>query len=372
MKVRLLVLFAILIAAISVTALTATTVSADGGPHRQRTSLANLTSCGECHRAHTAESSNIVAADSVYDLCISCHGGTHTNENVLNGVYNLGSSFATVAPLKGGGFNNVMMNNPYTLTVVTSTPSTSAHKVVGMSGYTYGYMWGSGSSASGVGIQFQLQCSTCHDPHGGSGVGLKADGTRNGSYRILRSDLAAKTNVSVAPYMVPDTGTSTGTKRFYITNVLTSSLPGVYYGQKYPYSGSPATNTNENTSTNNDLMPYINNWCAGCHTRIHATAGPDPEDNPSGDAIYDFRHRTDGNNVSFNFNPLAAPVNNPGASPGCFTCHVSHGSNASLMDTRGGVLNVPIPGGDETSGPYLDSTLLRLDGRATCEACHNK
>lgn len=368
MKVRLLVLFAILIAAISVTALTATTVSADGGPHRQRTSLANLTSCGECHRAHTAESANIVAADSVYDLCVSCHGGSHTNENVLNGVYNLANSnWATVAPLKGGGFVNVTMNRNFTDTVPSQTAVTSAHQVVGMTGYTGGTIWGSGASGNPGLANFQLQCSTCHDPHGGSGQGLQANGTRNPTYRILRSDLAAKTGISTAPVTLTDSTT----KRYYITNVLTATAtssvkPGLYYGQKYPKGG------NENTAADNNLMTDISTWCAACHTRIHATAGLDPESNPSGDAIYDFRHRTDGNNVSFNFNPQSAPVNDPGASPGCFTCHVSHGSNASLMDTRGGTLQVPVPGGDEATGPYLDSTLLRLDGRATCEACHNK
>lgn len=371
MKVRLFILFAITLAALGAMAFTATSATADGGPHRQRTSLAKLTSCGECHRAHTAESAKLVAASSVSDLCLSCHGGTHTNEDVTKGLYNLAAKDSTTpfspnAPLKGGGFQFVTMNDGYvTSTVPSNVATTSAHQVVGsmFPSYTGGTIWGSGSSASGAGLaNFALQCSTCHDPHGGSGVGLKADGTRNASYRILRSDLASKTGVSTAPVWVQDSTT----KRYFITNVLTSTLPGIYYGQKYPKAGD------ENTATDNNLMPDISDWCAGCHGRIHAAAGDNPANKSSGDAIYDFRHPTDGSNVDFNFNPLKAPVNDPGAAPGCFTCHVSHGSNSSLADSRGGTLQVPVPGGDEKTGPYLDSALLRLDGRAVCEACHNK
>jgi predicted CXXCH cytochrome family protein len=51
----------------------ATPASANAGPHGGYT--LTTSACAGCHRAHTAESANLVKADSIYGLCTSCHGG---------------------------------------------------------------------------------------------------------------------------------------------------------------------------------------------------------------------------------------------------------------------------------------------------------
>jgi predicted CXXCH cytochrome family protein len=54
--------------------------------------------------------------------------------------------------------------------------------------------------------------------------------------------------------------------------------------------------------------------------------------------------------------------------PRCITCHVSHGSPA-LMSTL--ITGQTSPGINQGGTPFLDSTLLRLDQRGVCMACHN-
>ena len=51
--------------------------------------------------------------------------------------------------------------------------------------------------------------------------------------------------------------------------------------------------------------------------------------------------------------------------PRCLTCHVSHGSNANAGATT--QLETSL-----VTGANLGSTLLRLDGRSVCQACHAK
>jgi predicted CXXCH cytochrome family protein len=356
MKVRLFVLLAITLAVLGAMAITAGSVNADAGPHRKQSSV-TPSNCADCHRAHTGSGSNILAYSSAYALCTTCHGPTDTIQDVVDGVFNFPGG--TAQPLRGGGFAHVTMNNTDSGAAVGNTPTTSAHAVVGMPGYVSNVIgdtvWGFGAlGTANAGISnFALQCSTCHDPHGGSGAGGVA------TYRILRSDLSQKLGFSVTPVTVADTAGS----HVYTISDLTTDL---YYGQTY-------SSVNDANSDNNLVSgpSGISQWCAECHTRIHAAGGLAPETTSSTDTIFNFRHRTDGNNVAFNFNPLGPPVNNPGAAPSCFTCHVSHGSNASNA-SFGGPIEVPFPGTAEGGGQYLDSSLLRLDKRGVCEACHNK
>jgi predicted CXXCH cytochrome family protein len=55
--------------------------------------------------------------------------------------------------------------------------------------------------------------------------------------------------------------------------------------------------------------------------------------------------------------------------PRCITCHLTHGSPA-LMSTL--ITDQTSPGIDQAGTPNLDSTLLRIDNRGVCMACHNQ
>jgi predicted CXXCH cytochrome family protein len=359
-KVRLLLLLAITLALLGTMALTVGTANADGGPHRS----GNLTTggCADCHRAHTGTSTKLITYSSIYALCVSCHGpGSHVPEDVVDGLY---TRAPNTGPLRGGGFVNVTMNTSWSPTAPTAPATTTGgHSVVGMNvistttPYVSGTVWGIGAINSGPGTSFALECSTCHDPHGGSGGFNTTTLQHIPTYRLLRSDMNSKvtgaSSNSSNPLVVADTISHTYT--------IADTITDKYYGQMY---SAP----NDKTGTDNNLAPVLSSWCASCHTRIHTTgvAGM-PEETSSGDPIYNFRHSTTGSSVEFNFGTATLW---PAGSPSCLTCHVSHGSSAFIGPY--GDAEVPFPGGTNMTPPFQDAVGLRLNGRGVCEACHNK
>lgn len=326
-----------LVLSIAMSALWVGVAFADNTPHGG-TYGATTDACAGCHRAHTAVGDGLLKASSTYALCTSCHNGTGAMTDVLDGVLMtaIGGSHST-SPLRGGGFTNVLMNT----TMAASPPGSgagvsSAHKVNGMGGYTADTAWGLGSS--GAGSSVTLECSSCHDPHG------KASTTNTATYRILRGNLSTKVSGAAAAANVTDVG---ATKKYAVNDANDK-----YYGQNYP-------DADDASATDNTKMSALNSWCAGCHTRIHAT-GTGTGSSTSGDSAFAYRHRTDGTNIS---------SSDASGAPGCLTCHVAHGTSAAMGTYSAAV---PKPGGTEGSAPYLDSSLLRIDNRGVCQACHQK
>lgn len=344
---------------------------------------ASTNRCAGCHRAHTGSGPYLIKTATIYGLCTSCHGTTN-GLDVVNGVewQTVGpptrAADHTVPPFggnKGGGFVNSLMNTTLTaagnpaLNPAVLKASTSAHKVNGMPNYVPGTAWGIGAVNSGAGATVTLECTSCHDPHGGSGGVNPATGQRIPTYRILRSNVADKVPGAAGPVVVPEDTDSP--KEFIVHSsvplvdgpypqVLQEPLPavyGYYYGQSY-------ANTN---------MQTLSAWCATCHTRIHTAGDSEPATTPFDD-IYKFRHVTTGSSVE---NNLGQTVQGPGGLlpaepqgyPGCVTCHVGHGTSAA---STGRSAQVPKPGTPEGGGNYLDSSLLRLDNHGVCEVCHNK
>ncbi|MHB8187257.1 MAG: hypothetical protein ACYDDU_14525, partial [Dermatophilaceae bacterium] len=166
----------------------------------------------------------------------------------------------------------------------------------------------------------------------------------NGQYRTLRSipnQSGAATGVVFA-----DTQTFPNT----VTKIYTT---GNYWRVSDDYDSDYITN--------------VSAWCATCHTRYLATGSMTttttgqtttttynaPGSTASGDAVYAYRHRSDGQMLGM---------------PSCIQCHVAHGSNASMGTVSNGVTN---PDGTPTA-TVGDSRLLRIDNRGTCQMCHNK
>jgi predicted CXXCH cytochrome family protein len=329
MKNRWLVILGL---ALAITAFWNQPAFADNPPH-DGSYTATTDSCAGCHRTHTGSGAGLLKTTSSYNLCMNCHGVTSggANTDVRDGIY-----VATNAPLKGGGFVNAKMNVALGASAVSAV-TTSSHAVNGMTGYTSGVLYGIGAINSGAGTTFTLECYSCHDPHGKSGSGATA------TYRILRSVPRYVTGASNVPYNVPDVTT----KEYTVKDAT-----GKYYGENYPA-------TTDLNLTDNTKMATLSNWCATCHTRIHG-AGSATGSTSSGDAIYRFRHRSDGSNVS---------NSSANGDPGCLTCHVAHGSSATMGAYSS---SVPKPGTAEGGGNYLGSSLLRINNRGVCEACHNK
>jgi predicted CXXCH cytochrome family protein len=306
---------------------------ADGGPHGGYDSTTD--GCAGCHRAHTAPGANLLRSTSTYALCMECHGvlSGGSNADVQDGRWVSGNS-----PLKGGGFGFATMNVNWSS--AASAAVTSKHSVSGMSGYASDTMWGSGNLGdAGAGQGVSLQCITCHNPHGRA-----ASGTA--TYRILRPipNSAGGSNTILGVSTTPVTVTDVTAPSYVISDTTTSK----YYGQTY--AGVALT--------------ALSDWCARCHTRIHAASAGSPGDTPSVDPIYKFRHPTNGSSVDNNY--ASSPNSWTSAQvPACLTCHVAHGSTAAMGTNSAAI---PKPGGVDA----LDGSLLRVNNRGVCELCHNK
>ncbi len=335
MKIRLLHVIALLI----VIEMVAVPVKADNGPHGNYS--ATTDACAGCHRAHTALGDDLLLAGTSYDLCLTCHGpaGNGADADVMDGVY-LQRDDEAESPaegvvnrgLKGGGFVNARMDTSWTGSA-GSAAVTSSHLWDNSSGI----VWGSGDIGSGPGAGMALTCISCHDPHGGAG------GMNSATYRILRvTPIGSGGGVTVLADENPK-------------NYTIDDASGKYFGQDY----------------DDQLFNNIASWCAQCHDRYLALSGSGHTD--SGDPIFAYRHISVGSgcgchdmhggppptgNPAYRHNPLS-----------CLTCHVAHGTSATMSDYSG---SVPWPNGATSPGGNARSALLRVDNRGTCELCHDK
>ena len=397
--------------------LAAMPVAADGGPHiaAANSGASTLTSdsCAGCHRAHTAKGEYLLNQASEEDLCLGCHGAASAGAttSVEDGVQyaistTTGLRGATLlGALRGGGFVNAAIDSgdPARQLVsgalsssddqlakvqvrlddvdaVAGAPVTSAHLNLASNGLTApGVAWGNGSIGlgdSGPGPAVTLGCATCHNPHG------------NGQYRILNPvptpvgpgfvPVPVAANILDSPVDNPDPAESDtknytviqvrgtpgtpSTYLFYADDVIDAGYgpeTGDYWHVRVPWNtASTATNGSDapNGVPANRTGGFIafntqmTNWCSACHTRYHETSG----DTPTGDDVFAFRHETIDNRA-------------------CTTCHVSHGSNARMEGPF--ARSQPFPNGDvpaySINGATGDSRLLKVDGRGTCQLCHD-
>lgn len=315
-------------------------VSADGGPHFAGDAGGGSYGgdCETCHRYQGGYGDADLIAPEV-ELCLSCHGpgAFGATTDVINGV-EAGSGRG----LRGGGFSFALMDTGWNGAAM-SRPSTSAHMTDAAVGVT---AWGSGGIGSGAGTSFSLTCTTCHDPHG------------NGNYRILRPIPRGSTPdewVWVPDQPVPVYTVQSAENRYF----------GEVYGNgNYDWQG----------------MYLLDQWCATCHTRLDAPeAGQATTD--SGDPIFRYRHTTRWPTSEIDClvchggpsGGVAAP--NPfdityrtAHEPVCQTCHVAHGSSASMGPFSG---HVAWPDGSTEPSGSARSSLLRLDNRGVCAGCHD-
>jgi predicted CXXCH cytochrome family protein len=280
--------------------------SADAGPHGTNYT-ATTDACAGCHRAHSASAPKLLMQSTVA-LCMTCHDGSGATTNVADGIL-VGAS--AMHGLKGGGFTNAVMDT----NVDGSSPSsavTSAHSVDG----TQVLAWGNGAiGTAGVGANMGLTCGSCHDPHG------KAGTQGAPTYRLLRP-LPLDSNASTGVEIADET-----TKTYTV-----ASSTNDYFGESY-----------------GTMFQQMSNWCSECHTRY--AAGDNGGHTASGDSNFMFRHPSTTSEV------------------GCMSCHVAHGTSASMGANSGAVA---WPGGVTTPNGNARSSLLRVDNRGVCQRCHNK
>jgi predicted CXXCH cytochrome family protein len=369
--------------------LAAVPVFADGGPHVAANNSGvngiNSDNCAGCHRAHRAQGLYLLVQDGV-SLCTSCHGaaGTGSAVDVESGVqYALGTTDvrgATVLGyLRGGGFvtarigsgqvarlavprgtTDVSQRAKVPVRTAGSQPVTSAHlpNVNGVVGAADGVAWGNGpnSATAYAGPEVELECGTCHNPHG------------NGQYRILNpipEPVAAGTDpfvpaaadAIVTDAALPPAGdtrnytiiqTLNGTNTLLASQVAALGVPstaGDYFRRYVPWNAATGGANDAPNGQPATFTTQIATWCLTCHTRYLSAGWSTKED----DAIFTYRHTS--TNTTRN----------------CITCHVSHGSNAQMTGIYSA--NMENPGG--AAAQVGDSRLLKVDNRGTCQACHD-
>jgi predicted CXXCH cytochrome family protein len=369
---------------------------ADNGPHVSTatnavTSGIKITDagqgrCASCHRAHTARAAFLLNATSEESLCYSCHGdgGTGATTDVKSGLgydaasrttYPNGTTLTvergtTVAgTLRGGGFETAALGtglatkdiavtsrglgsvNQLVPPLKTAPETTTSNHLGGV-----GIMWGNGAlGTANAGKDMstttttKLECTACHDPHG------------NGQYRILRpvpndsgytAILAGQTTAGI---VIKDTANKVyTTTNYWIAgdpNAVADTGTTTALGATSILDPTPKAKTLANPVSS--FQANVAAWCTTCHTRYLAPSNSYKTN--SGDAIFTYRHT--GDQIG------AGPNADAGANRNCIQCHVAHGTNAKMPNSK-----VEWPG---STTPSSDSRLLRVDDRGTCVMCHN-
>ena len=367
---------------------------ADGGPHiaSQNSGVSSLTtdSCAGCHRVHTAQAPMLLKSDEE-GLCLTCHGASVTgattdvesglqyavdnNDTAILGALRSGgfvsARIATATPARSR-YDSGMTDFYAKVSVGAAGAVTSAH-LPALAGLTQpGVAWGNGANDSGPGPTVTLGCASCHNPHG------------NGQYRILNPiPDPAEISGTFTPVAAPGArltvenpdATESDTKNYTViqqrgpafllfaddvTALGFGPTTGDYFRRYVPWNVEPSGSTGRDAPNGlpTSFTLQMNNWCLSCHTR-YSSDDPNSErvDPISGepDMVFRFQHQTTTNGQTV-----------------CTTCHVSHGSNATMTGPFSSVF--PYPDDPTTAPPALTSAssrLLKVDGRGTCQLCHD-
>jgi predicted CXXCH cytochrome family protein len=388
----------------------ATPASANAGPHGGYT--LTTSACAGCHRAHTAESPNLVKADSIYGLCTSCHGGlvsTDVVHGVLQGATNTDGT--TPRKLNGGGFEqqngaNVTSRHKVEDVPINGTPWTGTDTA-------FGSQNGDGTPTGdiGAGVQGVLECTSCHNPHGSTNYRILNDSS-GASNRWVASDPDI---LDFVQYQVLATRDDAPNYGFDFTNVADCPvLPTRPAGSPTPYGGGvgPGSKCIQRftsgvlvatpAAAQNASGQYLgmNAFCATCHKSYYTLSGsahrfnslntpvPGTESGPGtptrvpayiypgvqystedGQSIARYRHAVNRNYTGTPKQPLryaAIGIDpNPSGSLsyqafGCLMCHYAHGTGAAATPAAG----------TTPEGPAGDSALLFYGNRGVCVSCH--
>ena len=382
--------------------LAAVPARAAGGPHVKAInsgagtgSTLTADSCAGCHRAHTAQGSYLLAAPDEEALCLSCHGaaGTGSTVDVESGVqYTLASGErggTVLGALRNGGFINARIDsgaparifetgsalNPLAKVSVASTgrPVTSSHLNLAANALAApSVAWGNDGINGGAGPEVELSCASCHNPHGNDQYRIlnpipAPEAVTSGAFETVGApgvrvtDAALPASGDTRNYTVIQVKGTAGvpsTFLLYASQVVSggyASTSGDYWHVRVPWNSATGSADAPN-GVPSGLTPFntqIEAWCTSCHTRYHTESGGPIDD--SGDSIFRYKHQTTGRTT-------------------CTTCHVAHGSSARMEGVN--ALNQPFP--DESVVRYDiggvltgDSRLLKVDGRGTCQLCHD-
>jgi predicted CXXCH cytochrome family protein len=390
------------------------------------------------------------------EFCEACHGDTApgASTNVVSGVFDSGPSGANGiaiggasgsapasatgypadggsqvvkyqtastfnAPLNGGGFSR--MPDPYQWeknASVSYAAATSAHNMNGSQ-----VLWGAGSAAT---TSYNLDCTSCHDPHGTSNYRLlkaSVNGVTVGGYQADGETPNAFIFSNEQGYPLPGTDPNNMVGG-WLKHQAGADQMAAYRPNYTETTDTPIVHTD---ATGNKSMSV---WCSACHTEYDQrtsaynyqqyepnggdTTAPNYVNGSTtgagGTALERHRHPVDvtlangvgpnktltesvvsGKTTNMDWIPLEHNANTAETTLdkqwiGCLTCHRAHGSSVQMTGyaaahlaknaagiwapVQDGIQGVdPVKGTSSTSG---GSTLLRADNRGVCERCHAK
>ncbi|EKN71372.1 doubled CXXCH domain-containing protein [Neobacillus bataviensis LMG 21833] len=287
----------------------------------------NTNSCANCHSTHNGDDSRLLKfKNAEYDMCLSCHDGTM-------GFYN-------VQTASGAGIFS------------ESHESESMHNV------SSGIINGKAPGAYLNKDTNELECSSCHNPHGSV------------NDRLLKENV-----IGSVPFAY---GTVNGVKVPVQNGVKTINLS---LSDDPDFAAINASTTNSGLKITKSIGPKdsqdkinYSQFCAACHDDYAAsrTAGrPSNAGKTAGNTNHDFLYTHTSNSSSQGRN--------------CAACHYAHGTDiTTLMDTAGKTiddLKKPVAQGgkgwsDAVAKDYMKdvsvggSSNKKFTNMAVCWSCH--
>lgn len=325
---------------------------ANFGPHGGY--LADTDACAGCHRAHTAPSPLtwtdnsggvrnallLSTASLMYQFCYTCHGNgapgaaTDVEHGVFDSSTTDPNNSVVGATLNGGGFDQLGNND-------VGISTTSTHEIANASwgawggGFTGGIV---GGTATGTGERINMDCTSCHDPHGSSNYRILKDsifdGTAARTVGGYGSNFASDVDPAPDPYVISveqgyplafdgydANGFRLHSKYDGATVNYNNHLPasgGIYPQYKPDYTTARYATAPDGTSGSKKGM---SGWCVACHSQYLTFAGVSTSwqgtENPNGtyDALDGYgsiaRHRHPVNVPLTNFYIGGNPANGP-------------------------------------------------------------
>ncbi len=327
-------------------------------PSRHGNFIETTNSCTACHGLHSSNHKKLLKGATIRDLCVTCHNGTGSKYDVVNGYVRLSSTWASRVASPSGAFGQFVWSQ-------ATVESSSAHNVD--AGLEVRQAPGSGLAPDTKTWNSHFTCTSCHDPH-----------NLWQNYRSLRGVMHGRQvkvrGFTAVSWTAPDQADArTVVEHVYGMNDFCGSCHvyfndprpgGVYKGQagvagshRHPVGISPASYA--------DVRYDIMSW----------------EYDQTGLAFEDARPLTttlplEGTHTGAQYNQNVMT---------CLTCHNAHGTtysgkisvayvNGAANGTEGAAVDATgyTPRDAALAGRVGSTVLKRLPNMAVCQDCHQK
>jgi len=250
--------------------------------------------CAGCHSMHTSKPGGkfLLVGTDQSSTCLSCHehdGDTGPSSyHISTADSGLGAGMSPLQRTPGGDFGWLKKTYQWTLRTVLQTEAgeTHGHNIVAID---KGYVADATNTTApgGTFTAANLQCNSCHDPHGKF--------RRDSTGAIVTTGAPIIGNGSYTTSAVPAAGQAVGAYRLlpgagYTSSTGTTIFPGS------PAAVAPST-YNQTEATNQVRVAYgaktgngsatWGQWCSTCHADMHTSSGKlvHPVDQNLGSAI---------------------------------------------------------------------------------------